>query len=112
MLTDTELAVKILRKAQVLDHKENPTAAEATDTIEIMYSIYNGLKEPGKAQFSLPNIPSRFLDPFITFVAWHIAEDFGVSGSVTGARAAKAERDIYIQAQRVTDERLEPLVDF
>ena len=111
MPTTTELASKILKKIGVLDPDESPTAQEGQDTIDIMQSVYDGLKELGNINWPLTSIPSMFEDPFIVFVGWHVQVNFGIE-TISGARAQKAQRDIDALSSNKEDPRLNPVVDF
>ena len=112
MPTNAELAKRILVKMGVLDPIENPDAKDSDAIVEIMTSVYDGLKELGHAPFVLTSIPNHYLNPFVVYVAWHAAPDFGVEGVISNVQSIKAEKDIFSFSATIEDERINPVVDF
>lgn len=111
-LSRAELASRVLLKLGAIDPGENPTPQETADVVEIMESVFATMQELGHIEFSLDNIPARYRNPFIVFIAWHVAPDFGLEGEISEVQARKAEKDLIALRSRRIDSRLEPVRDF
>lgn len=81
MPTKTALATRILKRIGVLDPSESPTGQEDTDVQAIMDSIYETEKELGRFEWTLTAIPTRYQEPFITYVGWFVQPHFGVAAT-------------------------------
>jgi hypothetical protein len=112
MPTTTDLAVRVMKRAGVLDPTENPTAAEAADVVAIMESKYEEMKELGRAPWVLTEIPTRYQDAFISIVALLVAAEFKTLTPEIGALAQAGERTIDALNERLVDSRETPAVDF
>lgn len=114
MPTTTELNTRILKRIGVLDTAENQTAAEDDDCLNVLNSIYDGLKERGYIHWTLTSIPAMFQEPFITYVGFYVQPHFGVAASnpVTEMDRRQALRDIVSLSAVKSDPRSRPSVNY
>ena len=112
MPTTTDLAVRIMKRAGILDPAENPTAAEAADVVAIMESKYDAMKELGHIFWTLTEIPTMYQDAFISMVAGTVAAEFRTLTPEIAAMAQTGERTIYALNERKQDPRESPVVDY
>lgn len=102
----------MLKKIQVLDPSENPTAQENDDVVDVMNSVYDELKELGHINWTLTSIPTRYQEPFIELVGWHVSPQFGVPRVDYPRGQRPGERSIYALNERKLDSRHTPVVDY
>ena len=102
----------MLKKINILDPSENPTAQENDDVVEVMNSVYDEFKELGHINWTLTSIPTRYQEPFIELVAWHVSPQFGVDRIEYPRGQRPGERSIYALNQRTQDTRQNPPVDY
>lgn len=112
MPTTAELAERVAKRAKILDPDESLTAQENTDVVAIMQSMYESMKERGHIRWTLTDIPTRYQDPFISFVAMRVAADFGTLTPEIAALAQAGEREIYALNEMRKDTRTSQVVDY
>ena len=102
----------MLKKLNILDPSENPTAQENDDVVEVMNSVYDEFKELGHINWTLTSIPTRYQEPFIELVAWHVSPQFGIPRAEAPRGYRPGERSIFALNQRRMDTRTNPVTDF
>ena len=112
MTTTTDLAVRIMKRAGILDPSESPTAQESEDVVAILESKYDELKERGVIDWTLTDIPTRSMDAFVSVVAGSVAFEFRTLTPEVADMAAKGERTLYALIERKEDTRNSPAVDY
>jgi hypothetical protein len=112
MPTTAELAERIAKRARILDPNESLPAQESDDVVAVMNSMYDSLKERGHIRWTLTEIPTRYIDPFCSFVALRVAHDFGTLTPEIVALAQAGEREIYALNETRKDKRTSQVVDY
>jgi len=112
MPTTTDLAVRVMKRAGILDPHENPTANESEDVVAMMEGKYAEMKELGLVDWTLTDIPTRSQEAFISVIAGHVAVEFGRLTPELADLAARGERTLYKLIERKEDGRNSPVVDY
>lgn len=102
----------MLKKINILDPSESPTAQENDDVVDVMNSVYDELKELGHINWTLTGIPTRYQEPFIELVSWHVSPQFGVPRVDYPRGQRPGERSIFALNERKLDPRASRVVDY
>lgn len=111
-LTTTQLTVRVMTRAKIIDPSENPTAAESQYVLTIIQSRYEAMKELGTVQFAIDAIPTRYEDAFISVMAVPVASDFGTLTPEIIGLGETGMKAIHALNQRKIDPRENESVDY
>ena len=78
MATETDLAISVLRRLNIVSEWQAPSAQQVNTCLELMRRRHASLMVRGVIRWDLESFPVEAEDPFIDVLCYHLRNDYAV----------------------------------